>query len=117
MIDWTASPYELKPAKSEKDRYAALSNAGYPMTMVGECGWELYSGLLLAMHNELKDWYKRNLPPEALEKTGYVKDYGPLPGDMRQLSLVFKSAVDRLIENTPSGHRCQSPHVIFRDKK
>lgn len=115
--DWRAYPYLLKPAKSESARYFALEISSAPMLMIGECGWEVYAPLLLAQHNELKEWYRRNLPPDALEKTGYVKDYGPLPGEMRQLSLVFKSAVDRLVENAPSGNRCQNPSVIFRDKK
>jgi hypothetical protein len=37
-VDWTKYPFELRPLKTEKERYDALSNAGYPMMMVGECG-------------------------------------------------------------------------------
>jgi hypothetical protein len=116
-LNWTKYPFELLPVKTEADRYFNLENASVPMMMVGACGWESYSRLLLALHNELKDWYKRNLPPEFLDKNGYAKDYGPLPGNVRQLSLVFKTMVDRLIEAKASANGCKKPDVIFKGRK
>jgi hypothetical protein len=109
-IDWTQFPYELAPAKTEKDRYAALSNAGYPMMMVGECGWELYSGLLLAMHNELKDFLRRNIPAEGLDARGYKQSSYSHPN--RDWMLSGTSALDRMIEKyiaESSTWKCTDP--------
>jgi hypothetical protein len=113
-IDWTQFPYELAPAKTEKDRYAALSNAGYPMMMVGECGWELYSGLLLAMHVERKTMVKEFVAADRIDKDGYIKS-----GTARtqpHIEYLTRTVVDKLIERfdeTPGSWRCANPRSIF----
>jgi hypothetical protein len=73
VVDWTSVAFELKPAKTEMERYDALYNAGYPMMMVGECGWETYARGIAAMHGEWKLILKLAFPPEELDANGYSK--------------------------------------------
>jgi hypothetical protein len=129
LYDWTMYPHILRPLEKQAQvwpasaqsietlRYWALSDSSRGMMNAGECGWEAYSRLLLVQHNELKDWYKRNLPAEALDGRGYAKDYGPLPNEVRKLSLVFKTAVDRLIENAQQDGKCKNPNTVFKERK
>ena len=120
LVDWTRYPYELASTKTERDRYDALDLSGYPMMMVGECGWEIYAGLLLAQHNELKDWYRRNYPSKDIDSNGYVKDTSQKPTEFWAISLVFKSAVDRLNQRFDTDRKnwnCKAPDLYFKDKK
>jgi hypothetical protein len=117
-IDWTQFPYELAPAKTEKDRYAALSNSGYPMMMVGECGWELYSGLLLAMHVEKKRWIQNVIPPEFIDPEGYGKGSYFHP-DRHVDGYSTRTSVDDLIQShsrAKASWKCADPNVIFSSR-
>ena len=82
LLDWTNRPYELKPMKTERARFEALDLSGYSMMFDGECGWELYSGLLLARHTELRDWMRRNIPPEQIRADGTFKSGFAPPFDI-----------------------------------
>jgi hypothetical protein len=115
--DWTKFPHLLVPLTKEIDRYNALDDSSRIMMIFGECGWEVYAPLLLAQHDELKDWYKRNVPFEMIDKNGYVRGTGPLPKNVQQLSLVFKTSVDRLLEKTRIESKCSDPRAVFKDKK
>jgi hypothetical protein len=119
-IDWRGVPHEMTPTKNEAERYAALNNSSVPMMMVGECGWESYSKVLLVQHNELKDFYKRNLPANAIDGNGYVKDTGPKPPEIQRLSLVFKTPIDRLKEQhsrSAAPWKCANPAAVFAGAK
>jgi hypothetical protein len=118
-IDWTQFPYELAPTKTEKDRYAALSNAGYPMMMVGECGWELYSGLLMATHVEWMRWYKANLPQEFLTAQGYPKPTYPI-SRIAAYGAPVPTAFDELLSRfqaTKNGWLCTDPNTLLLGNK
>jgi hypothetical protein len=117
-VDWTGFPYELTPAKTEKDRYFALSNSGVPMMMVGECGWELYSGLLLAMHDELKEFIARNVDPSNIDGDGYIKSGRPWP-DV-PFGNFNRTFVDRLkldYAKNSSNWKCANPNQLLSVKK
>jgi hypothetical protein len=73
LIDWSETPFELKPLTDEKARYNALANVGTAMMMKGECGWETYSKTLLAQHIEKKSLIRTFVSPEHVDKDGYVK--------------------------------------------
>ena len=118
LVDWTNRPYELKPMKTERARYDALDLSSYPMMFAGECGWELYAGLLLAQHNELKDWYRRNFPSEALSGEGYPKSgtgwmWRP---EFRTIAEIYETSVDRILR-TNSSAMCAEPRKLFMGKK
>jgi hypothetical protein len=120
VVDWTKVPFEMRPLKTEKERYTALSNLNYPMRMAGECGWESYSKVLLAQHNELKGWYQRNLPADQLSSTGYPKPNAQIPDEFRVLSIVFETGVDRILSrNAASAQtwKCADPTLKFGNKK
>ena len=117
-VDWTKYPFELRPLKTEKERYDALSNAGTPMMMVGECGWEAYAGILLAQHVEWKDFLKRNVPAQGLDARGYKQSNYSHPN--RDWMLSGTSALDRIIDKYPaedSAQRCMDPTKLTVKKK
>ena len=118
LLDWTNRPYELKPMKTERARFEALDLSGYSMMFDGECGWELYAGLLLAQHNELNDWYQRNFPSDALTTDGYPKSgtgwmWRP---EFRTIAEVYETSVDRILR-TNSSAKCAEPRNLFTGKK
>jgi hypothetical protein len=118
--DWMKYPHQLVPLTSERDRYEALDNSARMMMFQGECGWEAYAKTLLAQHNELKDWYKRNLPSDAIDGNGYMKGTAQKPQQFRALSMVFQTSVDQLIKAwSTSGKQtnCASPAKVFEAKK
>lgn len=118
--DWTKYPHRLVPLSKEQDRYAALSNSSYPMMMAGECGWEVYAPLLLAQHNELKDWYKRNAPSGYLKADGYPNGAMARPPEFQRIDMSFESAVDSLIRMSKSNgaiQKCKDPRQVFIGKQ
>ena len=89
-----------------------------PEPIQDECGWELYAGLLLAQHNELKDWYRRNFPSEALSGEGYPKSgtgwmWRP---EFRTIAEIYETSVDRILR-TNSSAKCAEPRKLFMGKK
>jgi hypothetical protein len=120
VYDWTAYPFELTATKTEKERYTALTDANDGMMFVGDCGWEVYSKVLLAQHNELKDWYRRNLPPESLDQNGYMKGTAQKPKEFWAINTVFETTVDRLLANYSAkleSAKCSDPRSLFKEKK
>ena len=116
-IDWSAYPHRLTPAKTEAARYEALSNSGVPMMMVGACGWEAYAGTLLAQHDELKDWYRRNAPSEYLKADGYPNGAMARPVALQRIDMVFESSVDRLLriaKESGNTSKCADPRKVFQ---
>ncbi len=78
LVDWTNRPYELKPMKTERARYDALDLSSYSMMFDGECGWELYAGLLLAQHVEVINAKRRLIPIDRRKADDMPKDPYPL---------------------------------------
>jgi hypothetical protein len=98
IFDHSARPHELKKAANEKARYSALIDAGDALAYADSdapCGWEKHTALLLEMHNEWKEFLKRNIPPDGLDARGYKKSSYSHPN--RDWMLSNKSALDRLI--------------------
>ncbi len=120
-IDRRASshPYKLVPVKTELERYTALTDSGDAIMFAGECGWEVYAGLLLAQHNELKNWYQRNFPPQTLTADGYPKS-GPdsvlWREKFRFIREVYETLVDRILRSPPNA-KCADPREIFKGKR
>lgn len=118
--DLTARPQALTKAKNERERYDALRDANDSAMMTGPCGWEDYSKLLLATHNARKDWYRKNLDADQLDRDGYPKGNAQIPQEFRTISVVFESGVDRLLKShkaPKNSWKCADPEVIFKDKK
>ena len=116
IVDWSAYPYTLRPIKSEQQRYNALDGAGRSIWMEGECGWETYAPLLLAMHNELKDWYAKNLPKSELATSGYPKPNARIPDEWRPANVMFSSVADTITKQfliTKNTWKCKNPTSAF----
>jgi len=116
--DWRALPHRLKPAKTEQARYFALDLSGSPMMTIGECGWEIYAPLFLAQHNELKEFIRRNVRPEDILPSGYIKTGRPWP-DVAFANF-NATAVDKLKNShaeRPGSWRCANPLVVFVEAK
>ena len=116
MRDWTKFPHRLPPITNERDRYRALDDTGRMMMFEGECGWEAYAKLLLVQHNDLKEWYQRNIPVSELDTKGYPKGTAQLPAQFRRLSIVFESTVDRFIKlhaRSSNSWACSDPQRLL----
>lgn len=118
VYDFTTVPYLLTPVKTEKERYTALRDSGDGAAFVGECGWEIYSRLLLAQHNELKGFIARNVEPSSIDDAGYIKNGRPWP-DV-PFGNFNRTFVDRLkldYSKSTSTWKCLNPNQFFSDKK
>lgn len=116
-FDWTKTPYELSPVKTEKDRYEALSNSGVATMMIGECGWEVYAGLLLAQHTEIKGWISRNIPADQVNAKGYAKPTYFHPEPLLGGLYGKPSSVERILErysSDTSRWKCTNPNNVFK---
>jgi hypothetical protein len=114
VIDWTASPMQLKSTTTELERYNALKNSNYAYADVGECGWEQHVKLLVAQHVAKKAWVKRNIPPEYIDKDGYGKGsyFHPEP----HYDYVNHTTVDKFLEafeRSAQSWKCRDPKGIF----
>jgi hypothetical protein len=115
-VDWTKVPFEMRPLKTEKERYTALSNLQYPMRMAGECGWESYSRVYLAQHSEWMRWYQNNIPHEYIDQQGYPKSSFRYDA-IANMGVAKPTAVDTLIikfQANPSGWKCADPKAVFK---
>jgi hypothetical protein len=113
-LNWASSPFELKPATTEIDRYNALDSSGYPIMMVGECGWETYVPLLLAQHDEGKRWLAANIPATHLDHDGYSKGTFIHPD-----GVVNRSMLDKLTKSEQANGgqwKCISPAALLKRK-
>jgi hypothetical protein len=115
-IDWTNYPFELKPVTTEAERYSSLQWSDNTVMFMDECGWEVYAPLLLAQHNELKSWYKRNWPSDNLLKSGYPMGTNT-PSHLRETAIVHESFVDQLIRTQPTASTCASAQSVFTSRK
>jgi hypothetical protein len=117
LVDWSAFPYELKPVSSELDRYDALNDASYPMMMAGECGWESYSRVLLAQHNELKNMIKQYVPNSHIDADGYIQSGRPRTNP--HVEYLRRTSVDRLLKayrDSGSDGVCANPNEVFKER-
>ncbi len=117
--DWTHLPFLMTPAKTERDRYAALNDSSVGIQFIGDCGWEAYSKTLLARHNAWKDWYVANVPRDQLTSEGYPKDSYKI-GQVAVLGISNPTTVDMLLRNFESGRsswKCANPVNSFAEKK
>jgi hypothetical protein len=119
LWDWTARPMALTQAKTEKQRYDAIIDAGDAFRFAdsdGACGWERHVGLLVALHVEWKDFLRRNVPPESLAADGYPKSNFFHPDlDLRN-RLQTRSGIDRMFDffsKDASGWKCKDPKQVF----
>jgi hypothetical protein len=116
-IDWTKYPFELKPLKTEKERYDAVRSVSDPMIMVGPCGWETYANVLLAQHNEWKRWYSVNVPRDQLNVEGYPKQSFPI-SQIAPFGGANPTAVDKLISDfigRKLSSQCKDPNKVFTE--
>jgi hypothetical protein len=120
--DWTKFPHRLVPLTTERDRFSALDDSGTMMMIDGECGWEAYAKLLLVRHNELREWMRRNIPPERIKadgtfKSGFVPPFGVTFGTEK---LFLPTTVEALIHRYNSNMttwRCANPNDRFAIRK
>ena len=118
IVDWSAYPYTLRPIKSEQQRYNALDGAGRSIWMEGECGWEIYAPLLLAMHNERKAMIREYVPPENIGKDGYIKDDKPRTSP--HVEYLTRTLVDQYIKEfdaSPKNWKCANPRTKLLGNK
>jgi hypothetical protein len=119
VIDWTASPMQLKPTATERERYDALSNSNAAYADIGECGWEQHVKLLVAQHVAWKAFLKRNFPVVHLKSDGYSRGTYSHP-DVRISSMQSDtSAVDKLIQVKAKTQKwtCADPQAVFFGEK
>ena len=132
LYDWTKYPHVLRPLEKAQQvgpstglslellRYWALSDSSRGMMSVGECGWENYKTLLLMQHREWKEFLKRNVPSEYLDKDGYFRGnfYHP---DLNLRSVLHgKSALDNLRTKFAENQtlwKCTNPNAVFAGAK
>jgi len=116
VIDWTAVPVQLKPTKTERERYDALSNSNYAYAELGECGWEQHVKVLVAQHRAWKQWLKRNVPAEGLDADGYTRSgYGHPDVDLRS-RISHRSGVDNILlasSRQKATKKCLDPKTLF----
>ena len=116
--DWTHAPHLLKPITSERDRYAALNDASIGLMFIGECGWGAYPKTLLVRHNALREWMRRNVPPERTKadgtfKSGFVPPFGITLGSEM---LFLPTSVETLLNRYNAEKitwRCSNPNDQF----
>jgi hypothetical protein len=116
-LNWTASAFELKPATTEIDRYNALDSSGYPIMMVGECGWELFAPLLLAQHSEWKGILQRSFPADQLNADGYSKGTYNHPDLTIRANQTQQTAVDTILKRyaaQANSWGCANPMQLFK---
>lgn len=116
---WGNGEFRLKKTLTEKDRYAELVNSADAFRYAddeGRCAWEKHTKLLLAQHVEWKDFLKRNVPTESLDKDGYPKSNFFHPNlDLRN-RLQTRSGVDRLFESfskNEASWKCKNLQKAF----
>ena len=117
VYDWTKYPYVLQPAKTEQERYFALNDSSVAMMFIGECGWEAYAKTLLAQHNEIKAWNRKNIPADQLNARGYAKPTYVHPDALLGGLHGKLSVVERISETyTANTHnwKCADPNAAFR---
>ena len=115
VIDWTAVPAQLKPTKTELERYNALKNSNYAYAEIGACGWEQHVKLLTAQHVAWKNLIQRNVPTAYLDGSGYSKGtyFHPDPG---MGAFGNRSVRDQLLtyaKEHPTRWKCTSPESLF----
>jgi hypothetical protein len=119
MVDWTKVPFEMRPSKTETERYDALRNLNYPMRMAGECGWETYAKLYFAQHSEWKRWYRANVPADQLDASGYPKDTFRI-SQIAVWGISKPTGVDGLsakYRQSDGNWKCANPMVVFGEQK
>lgn len=120
--DWTTFPHRLVPLTTERDRFSALDDSRVMMMFEGECGWEAYAKLLLVQHNELREWMRRNIPPERIRANGTLGPQFALPPGITFGSEMLSrpTSVEALINRYNSDKtvwRCASPSDRFALRK
>jgi hypothetical protein len=117
-VDWTSIAFELKPAKTEIERYDATSNAGYPMMMIGDCGWEIYAKSLLALHNERKRMIVEYVKPTDIGADGYIKS--GVARTQPHVEYISRTSVDNLLNQrnaSSQNSQCLNPKTVFSGAK
>jgi hypothetical protein len=117
-VDWTKVPFEMRPLKTEKERYAALSNLNYPMRMAGECGWESYKRVYKAQHVEKKEMIKREVAQQDIDSNGYLRSGRPHPSNF--VDYITLTGVDQLIRSYDQSQgkwNCANPKEVFSENK
>lgn len=116
VIDWTAAPAQLKPTKTERERYDALKNTNYAYAEKGNCGWEQHVKLLLAQHAAVKQWVRRNVPSDQMGVDGLPKgSWRPENGVSAEL-IYYPTAVERVVrayEKAPNAWKCSGPDAFL----
>lgn len=116
VIDWTAVPVQLKPTKTELERYNALNNANYAYAEIGACGWEQHVKLLKAQHTATKSWVRRNVPSDQIGPNGYAKPTYFHPEPLLGGLWGNPTGVDNLrnaYARKPKASSCANPNEIF----
>lgn len=124
-FDWTKTPYELSPLKTEKDRYEALTNSGVAMMMIGDCGWEAYRHVLLAQHAEIINMKRRLIPSDRRKLDDMPRDSYPLGVNNRtpdtvalEGMLINPAPLHRLrdsFKNSSGKWACSNPESLLRE--
>lgn len=122
VYDWTAIPHLMLPATNEIERFTALDNSTVGMMTMGECGWETYAPLLLAQHHELRDWMRRNIPPEEINADGTLKPNFPYPRGVTfgGEKLFKQTRVEQILKRYATegaAWRCADPNTLFGQRK
>jgi hypothetical protein len=116
VLDWTADAHNMKPAKTEEERYNALLYSNDAYAEIGPCGWEQHVRLLKAQHRAIMAWVQRNVPPEHIGKNGYAKSGYWLPMKLMGGLWINPGRVDRLREASTQGKldpKCANPNDVF----
>ena len=122
LIDWSRDALPLYPVQTERERFEVLDNSSVGVMYMGDCGWEVYAPLLLAQHNELREWMHRNIPPERIKPDGTLKPNFVPPFDITFGSQYFylPTAAEKLIKAYDIGistWRCAKPNDLFAIRK
>ncbi len=116
VYDWTKYPYVLQPAKTEQERYFALSDSSMAMMFIGDCGWEAYAKTLLAQHKEWIRWYRNNIPAEHIDQQGYPKSSFRYD-KIADFGISKPTTVDKLLTDflqNRSTWKCADPSSTFK---
>jgi hypothetical protein len=112
VIDWTASPMQLKATATELERYNALKNSNYAYADLGECGWEQHVKLLVAQHRALKNWAQRNVPSDQMGADGLPKTNWRPSGNVSAELLYYPTGIEKILhayEKNREAWKCSSP--------
>jgi hypothetical protein len=118
VIDWTASPTQLKATATERERYDALSNSNAAYADIGECGWEQHVKLLVAQHGARMAMVKQYVPPTDIDSSGYIKSGRPRTDP--HVEYITHTAVDLIIQQfgeSPSAWKCSNPKTLLSKAK